>query len=29
MVRFWILAAISAAAGAVLFYTDWLSRTGG
>jgi len=29
MVRFWILGAISAAAGAVLFYTVWLSRTGG
>lgn len=29
MVRFWVLAAISAAAAAVLFYADWLSRTGG
>jgi phospho-N-acetylmuramoyl-pentapeptide-transferase len=29
MVRFWLLAAMSAALGAALFYTDWLSRTGG
>ena len=29
MVRFWLLAAMSAALGAALFYADWLSRTGG
>lgn len=29
MVRFWLLAAISAVLGAGLFYADWLSRTGG
>lgn len=29
MVRFWLLAAISAALGSALFYTDWLGRTGG
>lgn len=29
MVRFWLLAAMSAAAGAALFYAEWLSRTGG
>ncbi len=29
MVRFWLLAAMSAALGAGLFYADWLSRTGG
>ena len=29
MVRFWLLAAMSAALGGALFYADWLSRTGG
>ncbi len=29
MVRFWLLAAMSAALGAGLFYAEWLSRTGG
>jgi len=29
MVRFWLLAAMSAALGAGLFYADWLSHTGG
>ncbi len=29
MVRFWLLAAMSAALGAALFYADWLSRAGG
>jgi len=29
MVRFWLLAAMSAALGAALFYAEWLSRTGG
>ncbi len=29
MVRFWLLAAISAALGVGLFYADWLSLTGG
>ncbi|GGM11560.1 phospho-N-acetylmuramoyl-pentapeptide-transferase [Nakamurella endophytica] len=29
MVRFWLLAAMSAALGAGLFYADWLARTGG
>lgn len=29
MVRFWLLAAMSAALGGALFYADWLSHTGG
>ena len=29
MVRFWLLAAMSAALGAGLFYAEWLGRTGG
>ncbi|MTD16513.1 phospho-N-acetylmuramoyl-pentapeptide-transferase [Nakamurella sp. YIM 132087] len=29
MVRFWLLAAMSAALGAALFYADWLANTGG
>lgn len=29
MVRFWLLAAMSAALGAALFYADWLARAGG
>ena len=29
MVRFWMLALMSAAFGAALFYLDWLSKTGG
>ena len=29
MVRFWLLAAMSAALGAALFYADWLTKTGG
>ena len=29
MVRFWLLAAMSAALGAALFYADWLTRAGG
>ena len=29
MVRFWLLAAMSAALGAALFYAEWLTRTGG
>ena len=29
MVRFWLLAAMSAALGAALFYADWLAKTGG
>jgi len=29
MVRFWLLAAMSAGVGAVLFYTEWLAKTGG
>lgn len=28
LVRFWLLAAISAALGATLFYTEWLAKTG-
>ena len=29
MVRFWLLAAMSAALGLGLFYADWLALTGG
>jgi phospho-N-acetylmuramoyl-pentapeptide-transferase len=29
MVRFWLLAAMSSALGAALFYTDWLAEAGG